>query len=437
MAVQELINKNVDQFQALFDLYANRLNGIKDSPYFRIKQDAVRHLVRKGFPGRKNEDWKYTNLTQLLKTRFQHPARQVSGDQLSQPLPNSVRISFENGLLVKEQSDLDKFDASEVEVMTVEDALKNATVKDKVLLELENMEQVGVSAFGLLSLAFAQGLVIQVKKNTRLSNPIHITYASSGSEKNTLTSQLCLVMVESGSKAEIFQSIIGKKDQSYLQTIYNRFVIAENANLSVYKWQEEGDQGNLIYTTEINQAHGSTYTDLSLDLGGKLVRNNLYATHLGQNITTNLYGSFVLSGQKQHLDNQTFVDHAQPHCQSNELYKGIIDHYSKAVFNGKIIVRPDAQKINAFQQNAGLLLSDHASIDSKPQLEIFADDVRCSHGATIGQLDEQALYYLMTRGLERKQATKMLQSAFIQEVFAELEEDNIARYLQDKLSTYL
>ena len=154
---------------------------------------------------------------------------------------------------------------------------------------------------------------------------------------------------------------------------------------------------------------------MPLDLGGKMVRNNLSSILKASGTNTNFYGVY-LANNEQHIDNQTFIDHAFPHCESNELYKGILDGRGRGVFNGKVNVRPDAQKTNAFQQNSSLVLSDNALMNAKPQLEIFADDVRCSHGATIGQLDEDLIYYLRTRGMSMEQAKSLLQFAFLDEV---------------------
>ncbi|NND08515.1 MAG: Fe-S cluster assembly protein SufD, partial [Saprospiraceae bacterium] len=286
--------------------------------------------------------------------------------------------------------------------------------------------------------AFAQGMVFHIEKNVALKLPVQLIYETNIPEENMMTAHLNLFFIETGAKCNVVEVALGLSTQTaYFQNIYNRIYVHQNAHISMHRWQEEGSQGNIINTTEVKQSKGSTFSNLNIDIGGKLVRNNVYATHLGEQVSTNLYGAYIASGERQHIDNQTFIDHAKPHCLSNELYKGIVDNYSTAVFNGKVIVRPDAQKINAFQQNASLLLSDEARVDSKPQLEIFADDVRCSHGATIGQLDEQALYYLMTRGLPKREAKKMLQTAFIAEVFSDFGEGQIVDSFSEKLQQYL
>jgi Fe-S cluster assembly protein SufD len=205
--------------------------------------------------------------------------------------------------------------------------------------------------------------------------------------------------------------------------------LGENAQLSHYRYQYDTASNYYVNNTRIFQDANSTYSSYVLDTGGKSVRNNLYTYLKGSNTNTNYYGGYLVSG-KQHIDNQTFIDHAMPHCESNELYKGILDDRSSGVFNGKVMVRPDAQKTNAFQQNSNLVLSPDAKMNTKPQLEIYADDVKCSHGATVGQLDEQSMYYLRSRGLNKGEAKRLLQFAFIAEVVESFENDQMRDFAE-------
>ncbi|MEL6123983.1 MAG: SufD family Fe-S cluster assembly protein, partial [Bacteroidota bacterium] len=180
----------------------------------------------------------------------------------------------------------------------------------------------------------------------------------------------------------------------------------------------------------------STYSSYNLYLGGGIVRNNISALSKGSGTETNLFGTYVINGT-QHVDNQTFIDHAVPHCVSNELYRGVLDDKSRGVFNGKVMVRQDAQKTNAFQQNNSIVLSPTAVMDTKPQLEIYADDVKCSHGATIGQLDEEAVFYLQTRGLQKDKARSLLQMAFLDEVLSEMKLEVLQNKAHNLISTKL
>ena len=196
--------------------------------------------------------------------------------------------------------------------------------------------------------------------------------------------------------------------------------------------QFEGETSSHISTEQIDQGKNSTFTINTVTLNGLLVRNNLNIAVNGQNCTSNLNGAYLLKG-KQHVDNHTVVDHRVANCNSNELYKGVIDDKATAVFNGKVFVRKDAQKINAFQSNGNVLLTDTATVNSKPELEIYADDVKCSHGSTTGQLDEEAVFYLRARGLSEKSARKLIVSAFIGEVLEKIEDDNVTDFVQKLL----
>jgi Fe-S cluster assembly protein SufD len=247
---------------------------------------------------------------------------------------------------------------------------------------------------------------------------------------NTATDQpflfhpLRLFEVATGGQLSVIDTFDGADSASYFANVVNIFHVHANAHAFHYKLQNESETAFQINNTTAYQEQDSTYTNLALDLGGRIVRNNLNTIHRGQNITSNLYGALNINGD-QHVDNQTFIDHAIPHCQSNELYKAVLDGKSNGVFNGKVMVRRDAQKTNAYQQNAALVLSDKANMDSKPQLEIYADDVKCSHGATIGQLDQTSMFYLRSRGMSEKTAKETLQYAFLIEVLEQIDNEAV------------
>ena len=241
----------------------------------------------------------------------------------------------------------------------------------------------------------------------------------------------------SGSQAEIIEWHTGPSvSQGSHINISHKVLVEENANLAIYRLQTAAPDASLIANTVIYQQQNSVAGVYSAELGARLMRNNLSVIHEGTNITSNLYGVFIAT-DGQHTDTQSFIDHALPHCQSNELYKGVLSGNGRGVFNGKIIVRQDAQKTNAFQQNSTLILSPQAVMDSKPQLEIFADDVKCSHGATIGQLDEDALFYLRTRGLTSQQAGALLQKAFVQDVLDHYPNQDIATMVSAQIDTVM
>ena len=305
-----------------------------------------------------------------------------------------------------------------VVVQDLSQALMEKDHKEIVYRYLSKWAMEEESSFKVLNTAFAQsGIYIYVPDGTIVDRPIHLLNIAVDSDDKVIISPQRLAIIGENSQLTLLESYYCKEgnEQDYFTNVVNQFVIKRNAHMNHYKLQNEGHKAFFINNTEVEQERDSTFSSYAVDLGGKTVRNNLNAILKDSGVTTNFYGVYLGNGQ-QHIDNQTFVDHAYPHCNSNELYKGILTDKAKGVFNGKVVVRPDAQKTNAFQQNNSLVLSKTATMNSKPQLEIYADDVKCSHGATIGQLDEEAIYYLQSRGLDDTDARSMLQTAFLHEV---------------------
>ena len=316
------------------------------------------------------------------------------------------------------------------------EALVHPTFKSAVERRMEAWLKSG-DPFTVMNVAFSPGgLFIAVDKGVQIDTMIHIHYTVSNEDQPQVLNPQRLIMVADNASLRFVETFEGPQNAYWSNDLMHAEVGA-NALLKHYKLQTLPEQSYQINQMDVVQQRDSLYCNLAVDLGGKTVRNNLRAHQEGSNITSNFFGVYI-ARNRQHIDHQTFIDHAHPHCQSNELYKGIIMDRANGVFNGKVMVRQDAQKINAFQQNSTLVLSDKASMESKPQLEIFADDVRCSHGATIGQLDESAIFYLKTRGLSEQLARKLLQQAFVAELMDEIDDDAIKAYtlelLENKLS---
>ncbi|MEZ4986446.1 MAG: Fe-S cluster assembly protein SufD [Saprospiraceae bacterium] len=261
-----------------------------------------------------------------------------------------------------------------------------------------------------------------------MSTPIHCLYITTSTGQAHHCHPQHFVKAAAGSQLTILESFhdLEEATPSFINAA-THIEVAANAHLHYYRLQGAGRESLVVNNTIVRQHRDSVFSHYALDLGGKVVRNNLAATHLDSNLETHYYGVYFGNGN-QHIDNQTFIDHAMPHCQSNELYKGIMTDYARGVFNGKVTVRQDAQKTNAFQQNSSLVLSANAIMDTKPQLEIFADDVRCSHGATVGQLDESSVFYLRSRGLSPANARRLLQEAFLGEVVDNMPHEAIRTY---------
>jgi FeS assembly protein SufD len=283
-------------------------------------------------------------------------------------------------------------------------------------------------SFSLLNSSFSkEGAYIHIPKNIELDKPIEIFHINSGGESSLMLQPRNLIILEKGSKAQIVESHYSLKEKNTnsskpqinhidpLTNTLTEIYVDENANLDYYKIQNDLETTSIIDNTYIDQKKNSVASCHTFSFGGNIVRNNLNFYQNGKNINSILKGITIL-GSNQHTDHHTLVHHASPNCESFQEYKGIYNDKSTGVFNGKVVVDKIAQKINAFQQNNNLLMGDHSSVNTKPQLEIFADDVKCSHGCTIGQLDKSALYYLKTRGIAEKEAKGLLTYAFANNV---------------------
>ena len=421
------IDQHIAQFKDLFDRFELQLNGEKQHPIHGFRQKAAERLEQLRFPTRRDEDYKYTSFARLLNLDYQLSSdAQANAEklaQIKQSIENAISIVTINGKLAPELSDFDNLPKG-LSLMSLEDALLDPRFSTQV----ENFLKAQSSSdnvFAVLNASLTgKGLFIHAEKNAVIEQNIHLIQYQAKNDAPFASNPLRLVIAETGAQLSIVDTHYGETDAEYFSNVLNHFEIAANAHVYHYKFQMESAQGYQVNNTTAFQDQDSTYTNLALDLGGRIVRNNLSAIHRGENITSNLFGACLANGD-QHVDNQTFIDHAVPHCQSNELYKTVLDDRSKGIFNGKVLVRKDAQKTNAYQQNSSLVLSNKAVMDSKPQLEIFADDVKCSHGATIGQLDQASLFYLKSRGMPDKMARETLQYAFLIDVLNEISNETV------------
>jgi Fe-S cluster assembly protein SufD len=297
----------------------------------------------------------------------------------------------------------------------------------------EELKDIGLENhfFAAINLAYAEdGLFIEIEANKQLKKPIEIVHVSNG---NKITNLRHIFRVKRHAKAEITMSYLSsEKSVSFLNVISN-IELEDGAYLTMNKLQVESGTDFHFSREAVKQEKNSNFTLNTLTFNGNFVRNDVTVLVNGQNVETNLNGAYLVKNN-QLVDNHTVVDHLVANCQSNELYKGVLYDKSTAVFNGKVFVRPDAQKINAFQSNGNVLLSDDASVNSKPELEIYADDVKCSHGSTTGQLDENAVFYLRARGLSEKSAKELLVSAFISDVLNKIENEEVLNFTNSYLN---
>jgi Fe-S cluster assembly protein SufD len=429
-ALQDTQSETMSHFQQLFEQNEQQLNGQPDALLAKWQQHAMEQLAETPFPTRRNEDWKYTATTRVLAPAYEN-GKSIDLAKEAVKAANIVcldafELVFINGVFSAAHSNVYGL-PPELTLWPLKDALKDERFRPSIEAQLFQEEKQTPNAFEWLNMALANdGHFIHVPKNVVIEKPIHFLYITETADAPVMTHPQIVISLERSAELTIIEHYTGQtqNSQPYFSNVTNRFQLGENANLKHYRIQDESVEAFHINNTRIHQERSSTYSGYLVDLGSRIVRNNLGAILLSESTSTNFYGMYFGRGQ-QHIDNQTFIDHAFPHCESNELYKGIVNDKASAVFNGKVLVRQDAQKTNAYQQNSSLVLSPTAVVDSKPQLEIYADDVKCSHGATIGQLDETSVFYLRSRGLSDLQARALLQHAFLKEVLDFMPEEKV------------
>jgi Fe-S cluster assembly protein SufD len=416
-------NDSRGKFIELFQQYENSLNGQKDYTGHAIQKTAIQRFSNDlNFPTRRNEDWKYTNVTQLLQPLYSQPKLvDITVEDIKPFLFEGLDayvLVFVNGIYNKELSSKDEL-SKKIIVQDISSGLQeDGQTKETASKYLSKWSSEAMNSFMVLNTAFAQnGIYIDVPDGLVVDRPVHILNIAHAAEESAVISPQKIIVAGENSKLTVIETYhhLTNSQQTYFTNTVTQLVLKRNAIVDHYKIQDEDENAFFINNTEIEQLRDSAYSSYAVDLGGKLARNSLSSILKDSGTTTNFYGLYV-GVNKQQLDNQTFIDHAYPNCDSNELYKGILMDKAKGVFNGKIMVRKDAQKTNAFQQNHSLVLSKTAKMNSKPQLEIYADDVKCSHGATIGQLNKEALYYMRSRGLSEKEAVSILKQAFLTEI---------------------
>ena len=429
----------IKKYIADFKRFERNLNGQGKTPFHKIRQSAIACFRELGFPTRKMEEWKYTDISQIAEQEFplETEVKSVSRERVQPFLfsePGVAEMVFINGRYSQTLSSPDAL-PGEISLLNLPAALTEKTgIIDRYIAKFASFEK---DSFVALNTAFsADGLVLIVPENTRVSQPVHLLNIAHPDGTPYQSHPRILLVVGKNSEVSFIESYRHLSEGAYFHNAVTEIVAGENSVINHIKFQDENRQAYHISTCQVQQASGSTFNTVNLDLGGALVRNNLNVLLNGENCVSELSGFYLASGT-QHIDNHTFVDHAMPHSQSNQLYKGILSDRASGVFSGTIYVRPDAQKTNAFQSNKNLLLSDSAEINSKPQLKIYADDVKCTHGATIGELDEQALFYLRQRGITKEHARTMLQFAFAAEIFEKISFPKVKETVRQIVEQYL
>lgn len=415
-----------------FEDFEKNLNGEKQLPIHSYRKKAFEHFTNLDIPTIKNEEWKYTNVSFLSKEEFKINLikSDFSYDHISKFLFDNLEhslLTFVNGIHNRSLSKLLDIPTG-VEILSLSEAIKNnhPIIKDY----LGSLSDITNNFFTTLNSSFIKdGALIYVPDGKIVEEPIHLIFYNNSVSSKELIQPRNLFVVGKNAQVTILEHYVSDTDTEYFTNSVTEIVVDENGNLDHIKLQEESLKSIHIGRMDVNQKRNSYFSSHLISTGAKFSRNEFNSVFNGEGSESTLNGLFMIDGE-QLFDAHTLIDHAKPHCNSHEHYKGILQGNSKGVFNGKVLVRQDAQKTNAFQENNTILLSDSAVMNTKPQLEIFADDVKCSHGATIGKLNEEAKFYLKSRGIGEDAATAILIHAFASDVITSIKIEALRDYLE-------
>ena len=380
---------------------------------------AIRQLEEKGIPNNKHEDYKYCNIEAYIRREFKSVEQSFQSlevkDIESYKLDDAINLVVLNGRYSPELSE--KVIAKGITIKSLNEIEGN----EKTLIASQ-AKSLSDSLIALNTVFCNNGLFFKVEKNNAIPMPVHIIYVNH-SDKPSLANSRNFIHIETGAELTLIESFVNTGGKVFSNYVSEKLV-EENAKLTCYTFQKEGASSFSVHTNSVKVKAYANYSNTTVTLSGELVRNNHNIELAASNCEAHLNGLFLTKGT-QLVDNHTLIDHQMPNCESNELYKGIALDKSTGIFNGKIFVRKDAQKTNAYQSSKNILLSDDATINTKPQLEIYADDVKCSHGTSTGKIDTDALFYLKARGIGEESARKLLLQAFAEEVINRIDVDSL------------
>ena len=407
----------VDHYRSEFEVVEGQLPGRELAWLRSSRQGAIERFSDIGFPTIRHEDWKYTSLRAIEKRNFRPCSKSCVG-LVEEDLDEFVcehlechRLVFINGQYAPQLSDPGRLPEG-----TWVGSLAKILTASPDLLEPYLGRQAGQGAFTALNTAFmADGACIYLPPNTVIKDPVHALFMTTSQQDEVFINPRNLVVAGDNSEVTVIESYTSLGNSSYFTNALTEISVGANASVTHYKLQQEGKQAFHVATTEVAQQRDSRFTSHLVSVGGQLVRNDINSSLDGERSECTLNGLYIAGG-RQHMDFHTRVDHVKPQATSREYYKGILDGHARGVFNGRVYVHPDAQKSDAKQTNNNLLLSKDAEVDTKPQLEIYADDVKCAHGATVGQLDDDMIFYLRSRGLDLELARNLLVYGFAHDI---------------------
>lgn len=396
-----------------------------------LRGEAKNALSELEFPTTKTEYWKYTRIGKIVNKNYgiQDEISENAIDISNYLIPelDANIVVLVNGFYRKDLSQISTEEG--IKINSLKQAIKNED--DFIKNHLGAIAKAEKEIFiALNTLCFTDGTYIDLEKNAVIEKPIHIINIVTSN--NLITNTRTIVKAHDSSSVKIIESFVNIQGEESFTNNVSEFFLNPNSQVEYNKIQDKKGESYQVSTEQVYQRKDTNFTINTITLDGTLVRNNLNINVDAEGCETNLNGIY-LGKDKNHIDNHTIVDHLKPNCNSNEVYKGILDDNSVGVFNGKVFVRPDAQKTNAFQQNNNILLTDDAVINSKPELEIYADDVKCSHGSTVGQLDEEAIFYLQARGVGKRSAINMMITAFAKDALGRISIQLLKEYVENKI----
>lgn len=428
--MQEITNRK-DEYKSYFDKNISKhllLNAIK-----KVGQEKYEKL---SFPDRYTEEWKYTNVKPILNDSFKPNFAKFEKEKLnfSNFLENEkIVLTFVDGNFVSKNSKVDSIHNDKIIIGNLADIID--LHPDLVLSYINDYSKIDNIFNALNTSLINDGAFIYIPDNIVLDEPILINYIS-GHTSGSLVLPRNLFVIGKNSQVKIITRYFSQTNNQYFVNSITEINLGENSKLELYKITEENNNSFHIDKVQAVQSKYSNFNSYNMNLTGAIIRNDINVNLKEENAEANLMG-FSFQNESQHFDNHTLIEHSVPNCLSNEIYKAILKDNSSAVFNGKIIVKEDAQKTLAYQSSKTILLSDKARMDAKPQLEIFADDVKCSHGATIGKLDDISMFYLRSRGIPEKVAEKMLLIAFLEDITEKMSIPEVVSFIQNKISERL
>jgi Fe-S cluster assembly protein SufD len=416
------MNQTADNRQAYLDTVLANASGFPArgvSWVDALREHARNQFATLGFPSARDEDWKYTNINPIERERFKPVPKALNGVSAAQLEAMTFhgleahRLVFVNGYYHENLSAV-----GALPVGVTAGSLAEALKSDPALLEpyLGRYTPIQSHAFAALNSAYlVDGAYLQLAPGATSERPIHLVYVTTGQTASSMTQPRTLIVAHEGARATVIEHYVTLTDARYFTNALTEVIAEPGANIEHYRLQQESVKAFHVGGLHVHLAQDSRFTGHAIDLGGQLVRNDVRGLLDATGAECELNGLYVVDG-RGHVDNHTHIDHAKPHGTSRELYKGVLDGRARAVFSGRVVVHPDAQHTDAQQMNKNLLLSRDAEVDTKPQLEIYADDVKCSHGATVGQLDHDVLFYLRTRAVDEAAARDLLTYAFANDV---------------------